>query len=320
MSDDSRPLVSVVLPTYDRPQKLRTAVESVVAQTYPNIELLVVDDASPTPARPVVTAAVPDSFTYSCIRHDENSGANAARNTGIRAANGDIISFIDDDDRWHEHKTEAEVSRFERDSGIGVVLHTQRLVYEDTVTNVRRPEATGDATVDLLCGKTGAMFSAISVRRSVIDAAGPPDEALPSWQDREWLIRLSTESQFAVETRPLVTRRSGDYEQIGDEFEVKRDVSFPRILEKHRELAARLGYERQFVASMSDVLASTALQNGFRRDARRYALKSIRHDPTEPSAYIHLLLGFTGDRLFRALVRCKRAKEHVSHLVRRQVQ
>lgn len=319
MSDDSAPLVSVVLPTYGRPEKLRTAIESVVAQTYSNIELIVVDDASPTPVRSVVTAAVPESFDSYCIRHEENRGANAARNTGIRAANGDIVSFIDDDDYWHEHKTETEVSRFAEDASVGVVLHTQKLVYEDTVTNVRRPEASGDATGDLLSGKAGAMFSAISVRRSVIDTAGLPDEELPSWQDREWLIRLSTETRFAVETRPLVTRRSGDYEQIEDGFETKRDVSFPRLLEKHRELAARLGYEGQFVASMSDALASTALRHGFKRDARRFALKSIRHEPTELSPYVHFFLGFTGDRTFRALVRCKRAKEQFSQLVRRHV-
>lgn len=316
---DDTPLVSVVLPTYDRPDKLGTAVESVAAQTYQHIELVVVDDASPTPAESVLDSVAPDSLTYSYIRHDENRGANAARNTGIRAASGDIVSFIDDDDYWEPTKTEVEVSRFAADPRVGVVLHSQRLVHEGTLTTVRRPEVRSDATADLLTGKAGAMFSAISARRSAIEATGLPDEDLPAWQDREWLIRLSTETQFAVETDPLVTRRSGDYDQIEDSFESKRDVSYPRLLERHRPLAARFGQENRFVASLSNALANTALRNGYRRDARRYALRSIRHDPTELSPYLCLLLGFTGDRLFRFLVGCKRATARVTHLLRRAV-
>jgi glycosyltransferase involved in cell wall biosynthesis len=317
--DDDAPLVSVVLPTYDRPEKLGTAVESVAAQTYPNVELIVVDDASPTPAKPVLDSVAPDSLTYTYHRHDENRGANAARNTGIRAASGDIVSFIDDDDYWDPRKTAVEVSRFDADPRVGVVLHSQRLVHEGTLTMIRRPETHGDPTVDLLTGKAGAMFSAISVRRSVIETTGLPDEELPSWQDREWLIRLSTETRFAVETEPLVTRRSGNYDQIEDGFEAKRDVSYPRLLERHRPLAARLGREDEFVASLSNTLANTALRNGFKRDARRFALKSIRHDPTEPSAYLCLLLGFTGDRLFRFLVGCRRATAQVGDRLRRLV-
>jgi hypothetical protein len=213
-----------------------------------------------------------------------------------------------------------EVSRFAADSRVGVVLHSQKLVHEGTLTTIRRPQVRGDATADLLTGKAGAMFSAISVRRSVIETTGLPDEELPSWQDREWLIRLSTETRFTVETEPLVTRRSGDYEQIEDGFEIKRDVSYPRILERYRPLAARLDRENEFVASLSNTLAHTALRNGFKSDARRYALRSIRHDPTELSAYLCLFLGFTGDRLFRFLVGCKRATSRVTHPLRRLVQ
>jgi glycosyltransferase involved in cell wall biosynthesis len=311
------PLVSVVLPTYDRPEKLPTAVESVGAQTYRKVELIVVDDASQRSMRPVIAEHAPQSLQWTYVRHDENRGANAARNTGIGAAPGEIVSFIDDDDYWHPEKTEAEVARFRENPDVGVVLHSQELVQEGTLTSVRKPEASGDATMDLLRGRAGAMFSAISVRRSVIDAAGLPDEDLPSWQDREWLIRLSTQARFAVETRPLVTRRSGEYDQIEDAFEVKRDVSYRRILAKHRPLAARLGIEGEFVASMSDMLAGTALRNGFKRDARRFALKSLRHDPTRSSAYVHLFLSLINDRLFTLLVRCKRATSRAMRLIRR---
>jgi glycosyltransferase involved in cell wall biosynthesis len=319
MSDDSRPLVSVVLPTYDRPQKLRAAVESVAAQTYSNIELLVVDDCSPTPARPVLATDAPESLNYTCIRHEENRGANAARNTGIRAAEGEIVAFLDDDDRWDPTKTMIEVETFAGDPDVGVVLHGQRTLHEGRLTDVRTPEVSGDATVGLLQGKRGATFSSIAVRRSIIDDAGLPDETLPSWQDREWLLRLSKHCRFAVQPDSLVIRRSGTYHQIGDEYEKKRDVSFPRILEKHRELAAKLGYEGQFIASMTNVLAGTALQNGFKQDARRYALKSIRHDPMSLQPYLYFLLAVGNERLLDSVVRCRRATKRPTHRLRQLV-
>lgn len=319
MVADFTPLVSVVVPTYDRPEKLRAAVESVAAQTYPNIELLVVDDCSPTPARSVLAADAPESLTYTCIRHEENRGANAARNTGIRAAEGEIVSFLDDDDRWNPDKTTREVETFATGEDVGVVLHGQEMVHEGRLTNVRTPEVSGDATVGLLRGKAGATFSSIAVRRSTIDDAGLPDETFPSWQDREWLLRLSEHSRFAVQPDPLVIRRSGTYDQIGDRYETKRDVSYPNILERHRETAARYGQERQFVASMSEMLANTALRHGYYEDARQYALKSIRHDPTALRPYFYFFLGVGNDTLLDSVVRCRRATKRASYLVRQRI-
>jgi glycosyltransferase involved in cell wall biosynthesis len=319
MVADFTPLVSVVVPTYDRPEKLRAAVESVAAQTYPNIELLVVDDCSPTPARSVLASAAPESLSYTCIRHDENRGANAARNTGIRAADGDIVSFLDDDDRWDPAKTTVEVEAFASGEDVGVVLHGQQMLHEGQLTNVRTPEVSGDATVGLLRGKAGATFSSIAVRRSTVEDAGLPDETLPSWQDREWLLRLSEHCRFAVQPESLVIRRSGRYDQIGDEYETKRDVSYPHILERHRETAARHDQERQFVASMSEMLANTALRHGYYDDARHYALKSIRHDPTSLRSYLYFFLGVGDERLLHSAVRCRRATKRASHLFRQRI-
>jgi glycosyltransferase involved in cell wall biosynthesis len=319
MGPEFTPLVSVVVPTYNRPEKLLAAVESIAAQTYPNVELVVVDDCSATPAQSVLTGAVPESLTYSCIRHEENRGANAARNTGIRAANGDIVSFLDDDDRWDPDKTATEVEQFAADSAVGVVLHGQRMLRNGRITNLRTPDVSGDATVGLLRGKVGATFSSIAVRRSVVDDAGLPDEALPSWQDREWLIRLSEHCKFAVQSEPLVLRRSGEYEQIGDKYETKRDVSYPHILDRHRETAKQYGLERHFVASLSTILANTALRRGYYEDARRYALKSIRHDPTTFRPYVYFLLGLGNDRVLSSVVRCRRATKRASHLVRQRI-
>ena len=101
-SNSDAPLVSVVLPTYDRPALVRKAVASVGAQTYPNVELLVVDDCSPTPVEQALEGlSLGPSIAVRVLRHEENRGGNAARNTGIRVAAGEYVAFLDDDDRWH---------------------------------------------------------------------------------------------------------------------------------------------------------------------------------------------------------------------------
>lgn len=103
------PTVSVVLPTYNRSASLRRAVESVLVQTYEDFELVVVDDASTDDTDGVVHGLDDDRIRYR--RHDENWGCPAARNTGIEAADGELVAFLDSDDRLHEEFLEVSVDR-----------------------------------------------------------------------------------------------------------------------------------------------------------------------------------------------------------------
>lgn len=306
-SRDDPPLVSVILPTYDRPDRLVTAARSVADQTYPNVELVVVDDASPTPARETLVDEPLGDLDWRCFRHDENRGANAARNTGIRESEGEVVAFLDDDDAWLPEKIEAQVALFEAGGeDVGVALVGQKYTYEGEVTTIRRPTVEGDATRGLLSGETAGTFPTIAVRRSVIDRAGLPDERFPAWQDREWLVRLSRHCEFAADRRPLVVGGSGEYDQIGDAYEEKRDVSYPLFIEKHRELAAEYGIEDAFVASLTVNLASAAIQNGYAADARRLSMEALRIDPLRTPAWMFLALSLVPRGLYRSVVRLKR--------------
>ncbi len=302
------PLVSVVLPTYDRPEKLADAVESVSAQQYSKVELLVVDDASPTPIEQVVAEAASPELEWRCLRHDDNQGANAARNTGIEAASGNILAFLDDDDRWLPEKLDAQISAFrERGADVGVVVVGQQFVDGEKRTTTRFPDIGRSATPDLLSGGVGGSFSTLAVKRWVVEEAGLPDERLPAWQDREWLVRLSCHCDFATIKRPLVIRQVGGYNQISDLFEPKRDITYPLFLEKYSELAAEYGLEQRFKARLSLSLASSALVNGYYRDARRFAAKAIKTDPRLKTAYAYLALALGGRYTYETGVRLKRA-------------
>ncbi|SDM61047.1 Glycosyltransferase like family 2 [Halogranum gelatinilyticum] len=306
------PLVSVVIPTYGRPEFVVRAVESVAAQTYKRIELFVVDDHSPEAVAPALEQVDTSALVRTvCRRHEVNRGANAARNTGIRESRGDIVAFLDDDDRWEPTAVERYVETFrESPSDVGLVSVGVRI--EDSSgaqIGLNLPRFSGDALDVLLGGSLVGSFSRFAVTREVVEAAGLPDEGLPSWQDWEWQFRLARHCRFASVPEPLVVRTEGDHEQITDDFEERRDVSYPRLLEAHREyVAAERGRrgERQFVALLTRTLGTSALHAGRYRDAVRYLFKSLRADPTQTRTYLFLAVALGGPLTNRYGRRVKR--------------
>ena len=304
-SGGSRPLVSVVIPTYDRPGMLVEAVESVAAQRYPDIELIVVDDGSPTAAATVLEDQAPSDLAWRSIRHEDNRGANAARNSGIRDARGDVIAFLDDDDRWLPETVAAQVAALD-EAEAGAVLVGQRMRSERGEETIRLPSVDGNATAALITGEPAGTFSTLAVRRAVVDRAGLPDERFPALQDREWMVRLSQHCEFASIREPLVERRFGDYDQINDDYQSKRDTTVPLFVEKHASLAADYGRERQFKAWLATSVAGSGLVNGYYDDARRFAARAIRTDPRQQLAYVYLLLAMGGHLTYRPAVRLAR--------------
>lgn len=99
-------LVSVIIPTYNRAQKCKGAVESVLSQSHDNVEVIVVDDGSCDNTRDIIKSSN-DNVVYI---YQDNAGVSAARNTGLRRARGEYIAFLDSDDRWLPWKLEAELS------------------------------------------------------------------------------------------------------------------------------------------------------------------------------------------------------------------
>lgn len=115
------PLVSVVVPTHNRPGRLAGALGSVLRQTYRRLEVLVVDDASDQPVDAVVEQAAAGDQRVRLLRLPVNGGAAAARNHGLDAARGDLVAFLDDDDRWLPDKLARQVDHLRRHPEVGFV-------------------------------------------------------------------------------------------------------------------------------------------------------------------------------------------------------
>ena len=123
------PLISVIVPTYNRGTLLGRAIRSVLEQSYRNIEVIVVDDASNDNSDMIIKGFSDKRLFY--IRHDRNMGGAEARNTGIKAAKGEYIAFQDSDDEWVKDKLEKQIQVFNSaNENIGVV-HSGFLIVSD---------------------------------------------------------------------------------------------------------------------------------------------------------------------------------------------
>jgi glycosyltransferase involved in cell wall biosynthesis len=203
----SRPIVSIVLPTYQREALIGRSIRSVLQQTYDEFELIVVDDGS-TDATAEQVARLGDSrIRY--IRLENNGGAAAARNAGIAHAAADFLAFQDSDDEWLPDKLELHMRAFARCAPeVGVVYSDMyRIQLDGTTIEHRSPDVVGGVLIDPSTGfyqvcKLGIQSAVI--RRECFAAVGGFDEAFPVLEDLELFIRLSQRYAFHHLRMPLV--------------------------------------------------------------------------------------------------------------------
>lgn len=295
------PLVSVVITTYNRPSYLRKSVRSVLDQTYEPIELVVVDDCSDEPATETLAEMDLDALSASmCLRHPTNRGANAARNTGVRASSGEYVAFLDDDDRWKPEKIERQVDAFEAASDdVGVVYTGIETICPEGRGVEIPPPIEGDLTKALLCRNDIGSMSVVMVRGDVAREV-QLDEEFETWADLEWYIRLSTVSRFERIPDPLVVYEYTSHGRLSDDFEKERR-SYRRFLDRFDPLAAEYGwlFHRKMRAWAAFRVGSDALYTGHYPQARRYLSTSVSQYPFERRFLIYWLASLGGHVTYR---------------------
>lgn len=303
------PLVSVVIPTHDRSDHLPGAIRSVADQTYDEIELIVVDDGSPVSVTQTLEDLPADELhSVEILRHQENRGANVARNTGIRAATGDYVAFLDDDDRWYETKVARQLETFQQTGPEVGVVYTGIETEGERGNTTLIQTAEGNVIKALLTGKTFGQFSSVMVRTDVVEEAGLPDERFPAWQDREWFFRLAKHSHFKPVEEPLTYRQLDLSDRIGKNFEEKREVAYPLFVDKHYEFAREFGlyYARTFVASLRMNLAWSAIQGEQYREARKFFWLAFFANPLYRRPHAHLLPSLGGKWTYEGAAKLRR--------------
>ncbi len=205
------PLVSVVIPTYSRPVYLKRCVESVLKQTYSNIEILVVDDNNPGTESRLETERVMQEFRDNSqiiyLQHDKNRNGSAARNTGWRAAKGKYITFLDDDDEIAKTRIERQAACLENlDLSWGACYTAYRVLKAGGGYQVSAEKRSGECYVDALM-RTMFMGSGsnLFLRKSVVDEIHGYDESFRRNQDIEFMTRALENYKLAYIDEELLT-------------------------------------------------------------------------------------------------------------------
>lgn len=196
-------LVSVIIPTHNRADLVVRSIRSVLAQTYRNLECIVVDDAS-TDSTPDAVQAIQDPrLIY--LRHEQSKHASATRNTGIAAATGEYIAFLDDDDEWLPEKLEKQVALLRTlPAKVGMVYCWMDYYDNETFVSTRRPTLRGSIFDQVLDEQRIGNCSTLLVRRAVIATVRGFDERLPRGNDGDFIRRVCLTYQVDVVLQALV--------------------------------------------------------------------------------------------------------------------
>lgn len=187
--------VSIILPTYNRERLLGAAIESVLSQTYPYFELLIVDDGSTDGTESLVKGYSDERISY--YRMQENGGQSKARNYGIKKAKYQYLAFEDSDDIWYPDKLEKQMkAMLSAPEGVGIVYHKVKYETEEYGTVIVPSEQipiekkNGDIFEQLLRGNMIGMPT-ILVKRKCIDEVGVLNESFKCLEDYEWFLRIT---------------------------------------------------------------------------------------------------------------------------------
>ncbi|MBW4055885.1 MAG: glycosyltransferase family 2 protein [Proteobacteria bacterium] len=201
---EKTPMVSVIIPTFNRSHTILRSIGSVLSQSYQNFELIIVDDASTDDTEFVVSGIVDDRIKY--IRHETNKGGSAARNTGISHSKGKYVAFQDSDDEWFYNKLEMQMAVFESMPQI-LAVYSGYLLEKDGELKYMPTEqlyaGSGQIFTKLLRGNCVSTQTLI-VNNDILKKIGGFDERLPRLQDWELVLRLSKEVEFQFLDQPLV--------------------------------------------------------------------------------------------------------------------
>lgn len=241
-------LVTAIITTHNRLNLLKRAIDSVYAQTYKNIELIVVDDAS-TDSTLDYCRQFPLQYIY--IPKEESRGGNYARNQGIRAAKGEYVAFLDDDDYWLPEKIGKQVALIESKDCELVhcgrrleIVKGDKIEYRDLLPN---PLHYGDMHKKILLTICTTTTTNILAKRKALFDVGLFDENLRFWQEYELTIRLAQRKPFYFMNEVLSVYRvdCSDRHRLTNKYEQwKEAVRY--IHEKHAGLYAGLNALERF--------------------------------------------------------------------------
>ena len=263
------PLISVIIPTYNRGGMLKEAIDSVLGQDYPHVELIVVDDGSSD-----ATAELLKTYGQNlAVIRQKNRGVSAARNAGIAAASGHYIAFLDSDDLWLPRKLTRQVQFFNHYPD-ALICQTEEIWMRNgrrVNPGLRHRKLSGmifEPSLHLCLVSP----SAVMIRRSLFRAVGLFDESLPACEDYDLWLRVSCRYPVYLIPEARIIKRGGHPDQLSktpglDKYRIR---SLVKILESDLLSREQAAAAVKVLKEKCVIYAGGCLQRGRKEEARYY--------------------------------------------------
>jgi glycosyltransferase involved in cell wall biosynthesis len=264
-------VITVVIPTYNRCDFLKAAIDSVLSQTFQDFELIVVDDGSTDNTIDLIRS-YGDSLVY--LKHD-NQGPSAARNRGIEASRGDLVAFLDSDDRWHPEKLHIQVEAMEEEPRY-LISHTGEIWYrnEELLRQKKKHEKLPGYIFERSLSMCMVSMSTVIARRELFDLIGYFDERLPCCEDYDLWLRASLRYPFLLIDQPLTFKEGGRADQVSVIYRVGMDrfriQSIVNLLEKESLSKAQWEEALTELRKKCRIYGKGCIKWGREEEGRRY--------------------------------------------------
>lgn len=274
--------ISVIIPTYNRVNGLRRALESILKQTVKPSEIIIIDDASNQDVKKDLNMYFENkelNITY--YRFKENSGACAARNYGAHLATGQILMFLDDDDTWEKDKIQKQKKVFLTNKNVDLVYTGKLLVNERERNKIIRkvnPNVRGKLYPKIMYKNLLGTTSGIALKKDLFEQIGGFDESLPAMQDFDFYIRyckICRDVEHDNSCNVRYTIANDPNKQIsGSGIKQKKAVNI--LLQKYRNELKSLSYleRRKIKASWTFSIANAMYKRSYFKSIK-YSIISI---------------------------------------------
>lgn len=301
--------VSVIIPTYNSPRFLIEALESVINQTYRDLEVIIVDDGSTDNTPVVLLPYLEKHKNIRCI-YQENKGTAAARNTGIKSSSGEYIAFLDHDDIWLPLKSELQVRVLDENPLVGLVYCRFHYFYEGEgilAESHDREWRRGELFEQFLERNYIPTASLVMVRRSCFDKAGDFDESLSIVDDYDFYIRIARNYKIEYVDRSLVYWRR----HVHSASKVTEKLIHNRIAMREKILKNQIlnDWQRSIVSQLLKrdyfALGYFLLSSYQEKKASKFFRKSLGHKPL--LSMIYLICSYLPVSVYKFIRKCKSA-------------
>lgn len=308
LMDKLSPLVSVVIPTYNRAETIEKTINSVLNQTYPSMEIVIVDDCSKDNTEQIVN----EKFSYvkklKYIKHEKNKGGNAARNTGIENSKGKYIAFLDSDDEWLSTKLEKQINKMVKNKDCGLVytycanvdLNTNEIISYFGNEPGQKPFE------KLLCENFIGSTSSILCTKDALMDVGMFDESLPSCQDWELYIRIASRYHIDYIGEPLLRYYIHGNSITGNCNRAIEGhiIVLERVLQLIKNCEVQLS-KRNMLYYHYRKRADIYLKFRLMKDSVKYRFKSVCCNPRDIKNDLLLILSLGGKKFYDNFITAK---------------